>query len=564
MKRQYIYIIGMMLTCSLGATAQVQPNDTTVTRTVVVEQEYTPDILDAQKINVLPKVEPLQSSQKQVEYATLLGAASNLPTSVMPILAGKDTQNLAFPGYVRLGLGLPGAVDFLGNYRYAITPEDELNVYALFNGTKGDRDTDDDQYVWEGVRFYQTRAGIDYTHTFNRSKLDLGTHLGVSNFNMPQSYWGGNQNLTSGDLHVGYRSADDNQSIIYNLETNLMLYKRGHDLSVTDLKEFGLLTKGNILAPLENQQSVGIGFQLDNRFYSGVEFNGQKYKTNHFLDLNPYYVYDNKGWKLHLGAHIGYGFGLQSKLRIAPDALAEYGFEDHYVFYAAATGGHVMNDYRRIEQLSPYGQLDFNQPLTTFEQVNVRAGVKGSPITGFAFNIFAGYQDLKDDAGFMFEEVDYDNDPTVRSYYRWNDYFVPLFQADTHNFYGGAALDYDYLGIVALHLDGTFRAWGSEKDNWYAEQLLCFKPAVELNLSVTGKPLSTLPITVGYQHVSRKGIDYYSPKAIGNLYATASYQLYKELSVYVRANNILSQKYQYYAGVPAQGFNFVGGISYCF
>ena len=92
MKRQYIYIIGMVLMSSLEAKAQVQPNDTTVTRTVVVEQEYTPDILDAQKINVLPKVEPLQSSQKQVEYATILGAASNLPTSTMPILQEKISK----------------------------------------------------------------------------------------------------------------------------------------------------------------------------------------------------------------------------------------------------------------------------------------------------------------------------------------------------------------------------------------------------------------------------------------------------------------------------------------
>ena len=61
-----------------------------------------------------------------------------------------------------------------------------------------------------------------------------------------------------------------------------------------------------------------------------------------------------------------------------------------------------------------------------------------------------------------------------------------------------------------------------------------------------------------------KGTDNYSPKAMGNLYATASYQIYKELSVYARLNNILGQKYQYYAGVPAQGFNFVGGISYSF
>jgi len=563
MRKTNIYIIGILLALPMCATAQEQKNDTTLTRTVVVENVYTPDILDAQKINVMPQVEPLQSSQKQVEYATSLAPWGNLPSSVMPIITGKDRQNTAFPGYVRIGLGLPGAVDLLGNYHYAITPEDDLNAYALFSGTKGDRKTDSG-YIWEGARYYQTRAGVDYTHTFELSKLDLGAHLGVANFNMPQNYWGGKQNFTSGDIHLGYRSADDNQSVIYNVETNLMLYKRGHDLSANDLKETGVMTKGNILAPLENQQSVGIGFQLDNRFYS-VKFNNggghlenmpYEYKANHFLDLNPYYVYNNKGWKLHLGAHIGYNFGLQKKFRIAPDAKAEYGFEDYYVFYAQATGGHIMNDFRRLEQLSPYGQLDTNQPLTTYEQLNLRAGVKGSPISGFMFNVFAGYQDLKDDAGFMFEYLIGGSG--------WNNYGISLAQTNSHNIYGGVILDYDYEGMVALHLDGTFRAWGEDKEDWYSTQLMCYKPAVELNLSATGKPLSTLPITVGYQYISRKGNPDYSPKAVGNLYATASYELYKELSVYVRLNNILGQKYHYFAGVPAQGFNFVGGISYCF
>ena len=41
-----------------------QPKDTTMNRTVVVEQEYNPDILDASKVNVLPKVEEPTVSKK--------------------------------------------------------------------------------------------------------------------------------------------------------------------------------------------------------------------------------------------------------------------------------------------------------------------------------------------------------------------------------------------------------------------------------------------------------------------------------------------------------------------
>lgn len=56
-KLRYI-LAGMALTtASSAAVAQTQAKDTTVNRTVIVEQEYNPDIMDASKINVLPQVE---------------------------------------------------------------------------------------------------------------------------------------------------------------------------------------------------------------------------------------------------------------------------------------------------------------------------------------------------------------------------------------------------------------------------------------------------------------------------------------------------------------------------
>ena len=42
-KIQYILAGTMLVSLSLGAQAQTQPQDTTMNRTVVVEQEYNPD-----------------------------------------------------------------------------------------------------------------------------------------------------------------------------------------------------------------------------------------------------------------------------------------------------------------------------------------------------------------------------------------------------------------------------------------------------------------------------------------------------------------------------------------
>lgn len=101
-KIQYIFSGIALMTLPLGIHAQQQAKDSTVNRTVVVEQEYNPDILDASKINVLPKVEPPTASKRVVEYDATLMPANAIPATVMQAYTGKETQAKAQPGYVRL------------------------------------------------------------------------------------------------------------------------------------------------------------------------------------------------------------------------------------------------------------------------------------------------------------------------------------------------------------------------------------------------------------------------------------------------------------------------------
>ena len=71
MKYNNYILLGIAFTAlPVSIQAQTQPKDTTVNRTVIVEQQYNPDIMDAAKVNVLPKVEEPSVSKKEVEYAT--------------------------------------------------------------------------------------------------------------------------------------------------------------------------------------------------------------------------------------------------------------------------------------------------------------------------------------------------------------------------------------------------------------------------------------------------------------------------------------------------------------
>ena len=85
MKRTLYIAGGFTLAFLMQSNLQAQntqPKDTTMNRTVDVEQEYNPDILDASKVNVLPKVEEPTVSKKEVEYATTFFPATSIPADL--------------------------------------------------------------------------------------------------------------------------------------------------------------------------------------------------------------------------------------------------------------------------------------------------------------------------------------------------------------------------------------------------------------------------------------------------------------------------------------------------
>ena len=125
------------MTLPLGIHAQQQAKDSTVNRTVVVEQEYNPDILDASKINVLPKVEPPTASKRVVEYDATLMPANAIPATVMQAYTGKETQASRQRGVkylfeTNVGAGLP----IINTINDLIHSGDKiLKIEAVLSGT---------------------------------------------------------------------------------------------------------------------------------------------------------------------------------------------------------------------------------------------------------------------------------------------------------------------------------------------------------------------------------------------------------------------------------------------
>ncbi len=140
MKRAHYIIGGLTLAISMPSALKPKPPNRrirTMTRTVVVEQEYNPDIMDASKVNVLPKVEEPTVSKKEVEYATTFFPATSVPAGLMRPYTGKETQPGSTPGYVRAGYGNYGNLDILANYLFRLSEKDKLNVRFQMDGMDG-------------------------------------------------------------------------------------------------------------------------------------------------------------------------------------------------------------------------------------------------------------------------------------------------------------------------------------------------------------------------------------------------------------------------------------------
>ena len=547
-KLQYI-LAGLVLTAfPSGIQAQKQVKDSTVNRTVVVEQEYNPDILDASKINVMPQVELPTVSKKAVEYDATLVPAGEIPATVMQAYTGKEAQAKALPGYVRLGYGSKGNLDARANYLFTLSSRDRLNLTLHMNGMDGKLNTPDDLEKWSSY-YYHTHAGMDYTHVFNKVDMNIAGNFGLSNFNFLPYSVNNKQKFTSGDLHFGVKSTNAELPLQFRAETNLLLYGRQHELSYNDTQETMVRTKTEASGAISEEQIVGVALAMDNVFYKNNQF-----KDYTALSLNPYYLFENDDWKIRLGAHVDFALSYGKKFYASPDVSVQYNFSDSYLLYVQAKGGKQLNDFRRMETITPYGQTEV-QLDATYEQLNAALGFKASPFSGVWFNLYGGYQNLKNDLL-----------QTHSPGWRVMDEYIPallLGTAHTQNVYLGAEASYDYKDVFSFSASGVYRNWSIDQENMQ-KQYLYLKPAFEANLQVSFRPSSAVLVNIGYQNITREKTEEQKASPVSNLYLGGSYEFFKGISAYARVNNLLNKNYQYSWGYPTEGTSILGGVSFKF
>ena len=544
-------VIASMGMCAFLAT-YAQQQDTTLVRTVVVENQYNPTVMDASKINVLPKVEEPTVPKAHIDYANSVRPVASWANQSMNPIVRDWTPDAAYRGYLRAGYGNNGNVDARLGYLWDISKKDRLNVEASLDGWNEDV-TDRNGEDWTS-RLYNTRLGLDYRHAFKKMDLMLGGayRSQVFNYMNPQYYYGdltrlvenpsGRQHQTMANAHLGIASTDKNMSIQFMGEVGMNLFKQKYPTNIAEGSENNFYLKGDVWKPI-NDQRFGLAWDFNTYSYSMGDMKG-----NTSLELNPYYGYENDDWRIRLGAHVDWWSGIDDEVNFSPDVNVEYIFSDSYVFYAKAGGGRENKSLMELTEFTPYWTLSHPYILPTYMSLDAAIGLKASPINGLWLNLTGGYQIREDDLFWKFVDG--------------SGSYLGFEQGKSKVAYGSAELKYDYKDLFDLGLKATYYHWKGDKmeglDQYAEERLLALKPEMELNAEVGFKPVQALRINAGYEYVKRAE-EIYDP--ISNLYVGADYALMKNLSIFAKANNLLNKEYVRADAYPAQKLNFLAGLS---
>ena len=296
----------------------------------------------------------------------------------------------------------------------------------------------------------------------------------------------------------------------------------------------------------------------------------------YLMKANPYFEMSDEFYKLHLGVRLDGVNRVQNKdklLAVRPDISGSlYVLNKKLEFYAGLNGGRKLLTYSDVISENPFVGSD----LTMLAQ-NVKLGFDGGVRTNIAEVV-----DMH--LGVRYRHTD--NDPLYVSSYLVNAMPFP----GGKPIYNAFDLVYDetqqvsVLADMRLKLRGGFAAdLGFSYNSWNPteEEYAWYRPAIEGKLKLTYDVNEKLAFNSTflyqgerYAKVFNDGPSWmakYPPrydavkmKDVFDLGLGADYRVNDQLGVFVKADNLLNQKYQLYYDYPVTGIEFFAGLKMTF
>lgn len=583
---------------SLFANAQEdKKKEQDLNRQLTLEREYDPSVQDANKVSTLPVVKEPEVRKIPIDYSDYtLAMDPEQQISVLP--SGSIMTDMAYNkrrGYLRFGAGTFMNLNGDFGYHALSTDRDQLSIafsHRSANGNVKYIQLEDEKVK---AKINDNLGGITYGHTFDKAILNLKLNYGYSAFNYygyhdPLEYWTSStlEDVVSSQEGFDRETNQVNQTIAasFGIES-----KEGADLAyLVDLgfvnfsHKYGISkdTDGPKENTFEAKFDVSKGFNETMRFGLGglVEYFNYslpaektmsdgglyfcEFENHAEVMLSPYYKVGGENWNVKLGANVMLKTGEEDLFMASPNVAINATVADKTEFYLTANGKLYSNSMYEMSKINCY--LDPTRELRPSQNwLDAIVGIKSGVAPGFWFDIFAGYKMTSDDVLFVPQFSDLENG------------FGNLSQAmdniNTTLLFVGANLKYSYQQLFELTLKGVYNNWKAKYgDDWIGvgeDKELAHawgKPEMELNAGITVRPIDKLAVALDYylatgRYTQFYGTYEYKMNNINELNLTATYTLNDTFGFYVKANNLLAQKYELYYGYAMQRLSAQVGVN---
>lgn len=583
--RTKVLTIISLLAVSFVSNAQ---RDTLLNKDVMVVREYNPIISDANKIVRLPKLEKQEEFTPEFNYSVFnkpLNSAFEIDP-IAPASLGREPVLENKHNYVLGGIG--NFPNFNGELFYNAFSSSRHNLSFLYkhNSTWGEVTLPDDTKSF--AQYAINEALLSYDRFYDRSFLSANfsfkdmtyRYYGYETTSFDEdSYlfkeWDKTDSIAIKDIHNRTRAGYTNYNVNFTFGTLASNYEElsyrihvNYDNFSTrfNLSDNKIALSGFVSYPMDNK---AFGAELDGEYhiYKHPSDTMRLWAQSDFLDLEitPFFKLKGSTWNVKLGAafNVFAEQGEKTRVYVVPDVLFNYNIiEKFFTSYLSIGGDYKSNHYTQMLYENRF--ISPNLKVSpTMTPLDVELGLKGFLTPKLVVNGSVGYAIIKDQYFFVNE---FYADPTkVNEYVHSN-----LFRVETDD-------------MNQLSIKGSIDYTGNDKFDFgikgayynYSLKLLenpTHMPEYTIGAYASYKPLNNLRVKAGFNTIGKRyalikpGVnsDYIKLNAVYDISLAAEYDYTKRVSAFVKVNNLIASKYDFWYGYPAHRFNITAGIKYRF
>ena len=575
-----IYILITALTLSAGLSAQTQ--DSLLRRQMELEREFNPTLLDADKINSLPALREPTVQKANTNYSNWAGRIAP-PLEIALPRPGDIMTEIPYSlkrGYLFFNAGNYANLNGGLGYRLVDNDKHNLTFNFLHNSTNSDINfVQVSDPAGNNAYFMDNLGELRYSHLSESVKLNMHISYLHSKFNYYGNTFGNDRFFENEKNSLGVLNA---KAELESVENNMLNYR-----GFIDFNNFN--TKRSEISAFDwmkgNQIHAGVGFDkpfggssttsnkigVDGSILTTI-YNGDN--DNYFLiNASPYISFNGLNRHAKLGADVLFQTAGSTKIRVVPNVDLKLGFTEYSSLYATINGGFDHNTLLDMMDESRYF-LTYAPVKPSFSHIDLEAGFKIGELSGFRFDFFGGYKKTDDEHFLVLNGRDVIGGdafgPFIES-------LKPIYGDLTHSFVGGMIQSNIWSPLnISLRIKKNFleAAHLVSNDSEITDPKAYNKPGFETDVKATLEIITDLKLMLNYYLASDRWTfsdrinsmerENIKMDNINDLNLGAIYDISDSFSLNVKANNILSQKYDIWYGYPAQGVNISGGFTFKF